>query len=220
MTWERNFMRAGAVFDRIASVFMTIELEVPNGLAPAPILMAANHRSLADVFIALISCYRLERPTQFIVGRKFFKRPGMGWFLRTIGCIEGGRRSGAGTVAIEAMRNGHSTAIMPEGAIKTMEPGHLLAPLLPGVSEIWQQSQRPFHAVGITGSGDVWPDGRFFPPLPKRKSRRPLVTVRVSEAVLPGDDECTLDRVTAIMEANCVASESIHKTHLAVLPRR
>ncbi len=220
MSWERNFMRAGAIFDRIASVFMTIELEVPKDLAPAPILMAANHRSLADVFIALIACFRLGRPTRFIVGRVFFKRPGMGWFLRKIGCIEGGRRSGAGTIAIEAMRTGSSTAIMPEGAIKTMEPGHLLAPLLPGVADIWQQSQCPFHAVGITGSGDVWPDGRFFPPLPKRKSRRPLVTVRVTEPILPGDEECTLDRVTEIMEANCVASEAIHKSHISAQLKR
>jgi 1-acyl-sn-glycerol-3-phosphate acyltransferase len=171
--------------------------------------MAANHRSLLDVFVALICCYRLERPTRFIVGRVFFKRPGMGRFLRAIGCIEGGRRSGADVVAIEAIRSGTSCAIMPEGLIATMEPGHIMGPLLPGVAEIWSQTACPFVAVGIAGAGAVWPEGRNVPRRPHlRKAHRPVVRVRVTGMIEPGDEPCSLERIASIMEDNCVVAEA------------
>jgi 1-acyl-sn-glycerol-3-phosphate acyltransferase len=208
MAWQKNFMRAGAAFDFIGRPFMTLDFDREGELGEGPVLMAANHRSLLDVFVALICCYRLGRPTKFIVGRVFFKKPGLGIFLRAIGCIEGGKGSGADVIAIEEIAKGVTCAIMPEGAIKTMEPGRVLAPLLPGVSTIWEKAQCPFHAVGIAGAGAVWPDGRNFPPLPKRKSQRPVVRVRLTAAVLPGLDPCSIERVTTIMEDNCLAAES------------
>lgn len=215
MSWEKSFLRAGAVFEALSKPFMTIELDKVGTLEDdEPVLMAANHRSLADVFVALICCYRLGRPTRFIVGRVFFKRPGMGLFLRKIGCIEGGKGSGADVVAIEAIKNGATCAIMPEGAIKTMEPGRILAPLLPGVAEIWAKTQCRFHAVGIIGAGEVWPHGRHIP-LPRRFANRPVVHVRFDAAVLPGTEPVTLDRVADIMEANCVAAAKTHALALA-----
>jgi 1-acyl-sn-glycerol-3-phosphate acyltransferase len=213
MSWEKSFMRAGAVFEAISRPFMTIEFERHGSLGDGPVLMAANHRSLADVFVSLICCYRLGRPTRFIVGRVFFKRPGMGVFLRRIGCIEGGKGSGAGVKAIEAIRNGTTCAIMPEGAIKTMQPGKILAPLLPGVSDIWEQTGCPFHAVGISGAGDVWPHGKLVP-RPRRQANRPLVHVRFDAAVLPGEQPCSLERVAEIMEANCAAAARTHQIAL------
>ena len=208
-------MRAGGLIEALSKPFMTIELEVVGPLTEdEPVLMAANHRSLADVFVALICCHRLKRPTRFIVGRVFFKRPGMGLFLRVIGCIEGGKGSGADVVAIEAIRTGVTCAIMPEGAIKAMEPGRILAPLLPGVAEIWGKSKCAFHAVGIIGAGEVWPHGKHVP-RPRRLAKRPLVHVRFGAEVLPGDEACTLDRVADIMEANCVAAAKTHQLALA-----
>jgi 1-acyl-sn-glycerol-3-phosphate acyltransferase len=214
MAWEKSFMRAGAVFEALSRPFTTIELEDLGQLNGEPVLMAANHRSLADVFVALICCYRLNRPTRFIVGRVFFKRPGMGWFLRKIGCIEGGKGSGADVVAIEAIKSGVSCAIMPEGAIKTMEHGRILAPLLPGVAEIWAKTGCAFHAVGIIGAGDVWPHGKHVP-RPRRFANRPLVHVRFDAKVVPGDEPCTLERVSDIMEANCKAAARSHELALA-----
>jgi 1-acyl-sn-glycerol-3-phosphate acyltransferase len=215
MSWEKSFMRAGAVFEAVSRPFVTIELQAAGRLVNGEaVLMAANHRSLADVFVSLICCYRLGRPTRFIVGRVFFKRPGMGQFLRRIGCIEGGKGSGADVVAIEAIRLGSTCAIMPEGAVKTMEPGRILAPLLPGVSEIWEKAQCPFHAVGISGAGDVWPHGQLLP-RPRRRNKRPLVHVRFDTAVLPGGKPCSLDRISEIMEANYEIAATTHREALS-----
>lgn len=209
MAWQKQFMRAGAGFDLVGRAFMTLELDAQESLPNEPILMAANHRSLLDVFVSLICCYRLNRPTRFIVGKSFFKKPGMGLFLRSIGCIEGGRGSGADLIAIEQIRSGVNCAIMPEGAIKTMEPGHIMAPLLPGVSNIWEQAACPFVAVGISGAHQVWPDKRFVPKRPHlRRVHRPVVRVRLTAAIRPDGQPCSLDRVAEIMEHNCVVSEA------------
>ncbi len=216
MAWQKQFMRAGAFFEAISRPFTTIEFDQGDGLADGPVLMAANHRSMVDVFVSLICCYRLGRPTRFIVGRAFFKKPLLGTFLRSIGCIEGGKGSGADRVAIEAIGAGTTCAIMPEGAIKTMEPGRILGPLLPGVAEIWNRTRCPFHAVGISGAGLLWPDKQKLPPLPRRKSKRPVIHVRLTEAVLPGDEACDLDRVARIMEANCERSEQDRVTALGL----
>lgn len=206
--WQRWFMRGGALFELISRPFVTIHLDRHGDLPDRPVLLAANHRSLVDVFVSLICCYRLGRPTRFIVGRSFFKKPGLGPVLRLIGCIEGGRGSGADVVAIDEIRKGITCAIMPEGAITTMEPGHILAPLLPGVSQIWTQTGCGFVAVGIAGAGEVWPNGSRLPVGPRRRSRRPVINVRITECIDPGDEPTDLDRVTRIMEDNCVAAEA------------
>lgn len=199
---------------------MTIELDHRGSLPDQPLLMAANHRSLADVFVAWICCYRLNRPTRFIVSRVFFKRPVFGTVLRAIGCIEGGRKSGAGAVAVAAIGDGFTCAITPEGAIKEMEPGHILAPLLPGVAEIWEQSQCPFVAVGITGAGDVWRKDAWLPRIAVRPRNRTPVHVRVADPVFPDGQPCTLARVEQIMEANCVQSGRDHQQRVAELRPR
>lgn len=194
---------------------MTVELDHRGSLPDEALLMAANHRSLADVFVAWICCYRLNRPTRFIVARVFFERPVFGTVLRSIGCIEGGRKSGAGTVAVAAIGEGFTCAIMPEGAIKDVHPGHILAPLLPGVAEIWERSQCPFVAVGITGTGEVWEKDRWLPRIAIRRRNRPLVHVRVADPVVPAGLPCSLDRVEEIMEANCVQSANDHEQRVA-----
>ena len=111
--------------------------------------------------------------------------------------------------AINEIKSGTSCAIMPEGVIATMEPGRILGPLRPGVSEIWTQTGCAFVAVGISGAGLVWPEGRNIPRRPHfRKSKRPVVHVRITAPILPGDEGTSLERVAEIMEANCLASES------------
>jgi 1-acyl-sn-glycerol-3-phosphate acyltransferase len=216
VSWEKNFMRAGKVFETLSKPFATIELDA-KPFDDEPILMAANHRSLLDVFVALICCYRLGRPTRFIVGRVFFKRPGLGQFLRAIGCIEGGKGSGADKVAIAAIQSGTTCAIMPEGKIANMEPGKILGPLMPGVSEIWAQTGCAFHAVGISGAQQIWKAGKNLPHRPHlRLANRPVVHVRVTEAIREPKEQSTLDRVAQIMEDNCVASEADRVAKLAL----
>ena len=208
MAWQQQFMRAGAFFEFVSRPFMTLEVDDHGTSTEEPVLMAANHRSLLDVFVSLICCYRIKRPARFIVGRSFFRKPGMGMFLRAIGCIEGGRGSGADVAAIDAIQSGVSCAIMPEGAIKSMEPGRILAPLLPGVAVIWAKTQCPFVAVGISGAQHVWADGHNLPRRPHlRRANRPIVHIRLTEPI-PGDADCSLDRVAEIMEDNCEASEA------------
>jgi 1-acyl-sn-glycerol-3-phosphate acyltransferase len=216
VSWEKNFMRAGKVFETMSKPFATIDLDA-KPFDDKPLLMAANHRSLLDVFVALICCYRLGRPTRFIVGRVFFKRPGLGQFLRAIGCIEGGKGSGADKVAVAAIQSGVSVAIMPEGKIANMEPGKFLGPLMPGVSEIWAQTGCPFHAVGISGAQQIWKAGKNLPHRPHlRLAKRPVVHVRVTEGFTAPKEEATLERVAQIMEDNCMISEADRVAKLAL----
>jgi 1-acyl-sn-glycerol-3-phosphate acyltransferase len=205
--WERRFLAFGRRIDALCRPFMTVKLDVQAPLPDGPILMAANHHSFVDMIVAVICCTRLERPTRLIVKGSFFTKPILGRFLRRTGCIAGGRKSGADVVASEAITDGVSCAIMPEGKITLIEPGRVLAPLLPGVASIWSTTKCPFVAVGIAGAHQVWPKGRP-PRLPKRRSRRPIVTVRVAVADSGVDGDRTIERVTEIMEANCVASEA------------
>lgn len=208
VSWDKNFMRAAKVFETLSKPFVTIELDA-KAFDSEPALLAANHRSLLDVFVALICCYRLGRPTRFIVGRVFFKRPGLGQFLRAIGCIEGGKGSGADKVSIAAIQSGTTCAIMPEGKIADMEPGRILGPLMPGVSEIWAQTGCPFHAVGISGAQQIWKAGKNLPHRPHlRVANRPVVHVRVTDGIREPKERATLERVAQIMEDNCVASEA------------
>jgi 1-acyl-sn-glycerol-3-phosphate acyltransferase len=186
---------------------MTVQLDMQAPLPDEPILMAANHHSFVDMIVAVICCTRLERPTRLIVKGSFFSKPILGRFLRRTGCIPGGRKSGADVVAAEAIANGLSCAIMPEGKITLIEPGRVLAPLLPGVASIWSTAKCPFVAVGISGAHQVWPKGRL-PHRPKRKAKRPIVYVRVAVPEEGVDGGRTLERVAEIMEANCVASEA------------
>lgn len=194
--------------DTVSRPFMTLRIDHHGELPAGPVLMAANHRSVVDVVVALVCCRRLGRPTRFIVKQSFFRTPGLGLVLRSIGCIEGGRGSGAGAVAIAEIERGVSCAIMPEGAVRTMEPGHILAPLLPGVADIWCGTGCALVAVGIAGAGDVWPDGHRFPRRPRRRRDRPVVHVRVAAPVHPGEEPCTLERVARLMEENCALSEA------------
>ncbi len=205
--WQRGFFRIGSVIEFVVRPFLTVHIDVQEPLPEGAILMAANHHSFVDMLVSTICCCRLNRPTRLIVSRVFFTKPGVGRILRNIGCIAGGRKSGADVVAAEAIRGGASVAIMPEGRVTVLESGHVLAPLLPGVAAIWSAAACPFVAVGISGADEVWPKGRL-PRRPRRRSRRPVVYVRVAAPELGSDGHRTLERVTEIMEANCVASES------------
>ena len=98
-----------------------------------------------------------------------------------------------------------------------MEPGHILAPLLPGVAEIWEQSQCPFVAVGITGAGEVGTKDGWFPRIGIRRRNRLLVHVRVAEGAFPDGQPCTIDLVEEIMEANCVQSAQDHQQRVEEL---
>lgn len=205
--WERGFFRVGSAIEFVVRPFLTVHIDVQEPLPEGAILMAANHHSFVDMLVSTICCCRLQRPTRFIVSQAFFAKPGLGRILRNIGCIAGGRKSGADVVAAEAIRSGASVAIMPEGKVTVLESGHVLAPLLPGVATIWSTVACPFVAVGIAGADEVWPKGRL-PRGPRRRSRRPVVYVRVAPPEIGTDGGRTLERVAEIMEANCVASES------------
>jgi 1-acyl-sn-glycerol-3-phosphate acyltransferase len=212
--WEQRFLAFGRRIDAVCRPFMTVQLDVQAPLPDGPVLMAANHHSFVDMIVAVICCTRLNRPTRLIVKGSFFTKPILGRFLRRTGCIAGGRKSGADVVAAEAIAEGVSCAIMPEGKITLIEPGRVLAPLLPGVASIWTKAACPFVAVGIAGAHGVWPKGRP-PRLPKRRSRRPVVMVRVAVPDVGVDGERTLERVAQIMEANCVASEAARSALVA-----
>jgi acyl-[acyl-carrier-protein]-phospholipid O-acyltransferase/long-chain-fatty-acid--[acyl-carrier-protein] ligase len=83
-------------------------------------LIVANHLSYAD---GIALCAKLKRPVRFLVYRKFFSVPGIGFLLRAVGAIpvaaEDGRRALVASLdaAVEALQRGEVVAIFPEGKL-------------------------------------------------------------------------------------------------------
>ena len=83
-------------------------------------LIVANHLSYAD---GIALCARLDRPVRFLVYRKFFSVPVVGFILRAVGAIpvaaEDSRRALMASLdaAVEALQRGEVVAIFPEGKL-------------------------------------------------------------------------------------------------------
>lgn len=83
-------------------------------------LIVANHLSYADGFAL---CAKLKRPARFLVFRRFFTMPVIGFLLRAVGAIpvsSEDRRSAllaSIDAAVEALKRGEVVAIFPEGKL-------------------------------------------------------------------------------------------------------
>ena len=137
----------------------------------------ANHASLIDGLL-LVLC--LPGPVCFVAGEKFATQRVAGPFLRRIGCEFVHRaepeRAAADTRRLaDALRNGRSLAVWPEGSLDSA-PGVRAFHL--GAFEAATATSTPVLPVGIQGSRDVVRPGSRLP-------RRSAIHVSIGDPISP-----------------------------------
>ena len=125
-----------------------------NGDGPA--LLVSNHVSGLDPMLIVAAC---RRPVRFIIAEEQYRRFGLTWLFRAIGCIpvdRSGAASRAYRAALSALAAGEVVALFAHGRIHLdSEPPR---PLKPGVARMAQLSGAricPVRIEGVRGEGHV-----------------------------------------------------------------
>ena len=169
-----------------------------------PVVMVANHRSLADVFIAVDALDRFGARARCLVRENYVSAPVAGWWLRTMGCIGAGDGSGdAVDEAVATLARGRPVAVMAEGRItppdQRDESG--LGPFRSGFVSIARQAGAVIMPIAIVGADEIWGSRSRLPRVPWRG--RPDVSVSIAPTIVIDDmtdDEAVDATRTAIAE--------------------
>ncbi len=132
-----------------------------------PVVLSPNHQTHYD---GILVGMMLRRPMYSLVSGAFYRKPVIGWLLRTFRGIpvHGGRRNREAFAGIvERLAEGHLVAIFPEGH-RTAD-GELLR-LKTGAARAALTVGAPIVPASILGGFEVWPRQRTLPRL-----CRPLV---------------------------------------------
>jgi 1-acyl-sn-glycerol-3-phosphate acyltransferase len=167
-------------------------LSIPDVLIVPPedsgVIIAANHRSLLDIFVGLIAFRKWRVRPGVLVRGDYFGHPLMGPVLRAIGGIPAGRGYGPGAMASarEALQAGGVLALAPEGRIvRSDEHTAGIADLKPGVGRLSAEFGCPILLAGISNTDLVWPLGTRFPRVPLPFRKRPVVRVHTEWLTFP-----------------------------------
>jgi 1-acyl-sn-glycerol-3-phosphate acyltransferase len=123
-----------------------VELEIP---AAGPAILVANHISGLDPLL-MVACSR--RPLRFLIAREQYRRFGLNWIFRAVGCIPVDRERSpekALRAAFRALRDGQVVALFPHGKIHldTDPPRRLKA----GASRLAMHTGAPLIPMRIDG---------------------------------------------------------------------
>ena len=197
-----------AVQHRVArAMAVTTRLEVgPRPEAHlGPAIHAANHRSLADLLLSAGTFSQWGWPIRPLVAGAYFDKPGIGGLLERLRCIPV-HGTEALDLAIEALEQGWSVAIMPEGRVVPEEEWGPtgVGRAHPGIGRLAIDTGLPVVANGASGTERFWPPGRSCPRV--RLGRRYHLALR-SEVVGVVSDAHARDATQRIMDAvvRCVA---------------
>lgn len=145
----------------LAGVWGRLDGEVPAG----GLVVAANHHSWWDGYLAFLLARRLRRPLTLVMAERQLDRYP---FFRRQGAI-GTREL---RTALRRVRAGAVLVIYPEGAIGAPGP---VAPLRPGATYLAARSGRPLVPVAVR--------------VALRGGQRPEAYVRVGEAISAADPD-------------------------------
>lgn len=184
---------------RAMSLVTRLEIGPPPDVTPGPVIHAANHRSLADLLLAANTFSRWGWPIRPLVAGSYFKRAGIGWLLKRLRCIPVDGTE-ALELATDALHQGWSVAIMPEGRIV---PEAEWAPTgvgraRSGIGRLAMDTGLPVVAIGASGTERFWPRGASMPRI-RPGHRFPLAVS--SEVLGVIADEAARDATDRIMEA-------------------
>ncbi|MGH1490846.1 MAG: lysophospholipid acyltransferase family protein [Acidimicrobiales bacterium] len=123
------------------------------------ILAPGGHRSILDTPMAGLASPRILR---FMGAENYFKIPGLGVFLRTLGGFPV-ERSMTDRAALrlceEVLRSGEPLVVFPEG---TRQEGPIVQPLKQGAAFLACRASVPIVPVGIGGAQRAMPKGARY----------------------------------------------------------
>lgn len=144
-----------------------------------PVVFAANHRSLADLWVGLTVFHRLGVYPGILFNRKFLPGP-LAPFASGAGVIlvDKGGTVKAGTAAL---RSGRNLMVMPEGHLY-FDPNSPHEPdtFRSGLAVMAHEANVPIVPIAVSGTERAWPPGRG--PKLTRKPKH-AVTVQVGSPV-------------------------------------
>lgn len=167
-------------------------------------VMSANHRSVFDFIFAVVALVHFRLYSRIMIASEFWDQPVWRWGVKAIDAIPIYRRSdprGSFAAAKEALADGDSVCIMPEGEL-FWDPSRPteMGPVKTGVSRLAVDTEVPVLTLGFAGTERVWPKGRKFPTF----WRRHTVVLRLADEPLwlTGDDHrSNADKVKAASES-------------------
>ena len=177
-------------------LFATCDTDMPPCPITEPTILTANHRSLADLFLAASLFHVWEWPVRPLVAGSYFEKPLIGTLLRRLGAIPvtGGD---AIDVAKEVLASGVSVAVMPEGKVvrpEEWEPTGVGTPRI-GVARLAIETKCPVLSIGVAGTEVLWPRGRFLPKFTPWKRTKTFVRLNAHGTVDGSDPESVLDEI-------------------------
>lgn len=186
---HRAFHRAAVALKTAARIGGKLDIQGHVTLdSKRPVLLAANHRSLLDLCIALATVDQFGLSCRFLVRADLMERGPFAAFLHGIGCIPASRdtRESAEATAIETLRAGQLVGLMPEGGIpKRDQLVDRVGQPRPGLSRIALETNALVVPIAFSGTENVWPRDRA----PRVQFPRPEVRVRIAQPMeLPGED--------------------------------
>jgi len=156
------YYAAKVVFGAVALVYFRLSV-VGRERVPAegPVIIAANHFSLADPALLGIA---LPRRLWFVMAQEMFRKVHFYAFSRLMDVIPvqpgGALPPSALKKVMRVLHGGRCLGIFPEG--QRSRTGRLLEPQR-GVGLFAQRGRAPLLPVAILGTREAWPPGVWFP---------------------------------------------------------
>lgn len=180
-------------------IFYSFEATYESRLPKEPCIFVANHQSLFDPFAIVCS---LKRRVIFLASKDLYSIPFLGLFLKSTGTIPIKKNSAdvkSIKNALNTLKNGHSIALFPEGGISDngeMKEGYK------GAMYISHKSGIPIVPVGIKGTYNILPIGKYIPKL------RGKISVNVGKPIYP---DLNLDIQSSIIKMKDTVMNEVRK---------
>src|SRR4051812_38014978 len=159
LTWSIRLVLWTLGFTRVIRTVIVNADIVPD---KGPVILAANHTSMIDVFFILGA---LRREAIAMAMAELWKSPFTRWLVEVLGqipVVRGDSESGKQAMesAAHALEDGALVGIFPEG--KCVTPGDVV-PYRPGVAVLAKDTGVPIIPVRLVNANEVLPVGKKFP---------------------------------------------------------
>lgn len=158
---------------RIEIPDVTVRPQAGQGL-----IIAANHRSMLDMFVGLIAFSRWRLYPRMLVRGDFCQLPVIGWLLRKLGALPAGRGHSSVRQAKSLLNQGRVLVLTPEGRIVRQEEQlRGVGELKPGIGYLSAAYGTPILLVAVTNTDSCWPLGVRFPRFRLSPRKRPVIRI-------------------------------------------
>lgn len=168
---EPTYMLAKAIIKPWMAAWFRWHIEGSENIPRrGPALLAFNHISFLDPFAAAYVVDLAGRRPRFLAKAELFEDKRIAWIIKGAKQIPVHRGTAAAPMAldqaIEALRQGETIVIFPEGTI-TSDPDLNPMPAKTGLARLALAAGAPVIPAAVWGTANVWPKGfakRWWPP--------------------------------------------------------